>query len=101
MYRELLTLPLLLSFLSANNMGEYGWDIPNSSVNVGGYLDMTYDNKREEKFLFDDIAMLFSSEHERFDILGEVELSHISFDGKSNNKKDIDLNLERLQLNLL
>ena len=99
MYKQLLTLPLIFSSLLANNMGEYGWDIPNSSVNIGGYSDMTYDSKREKKFLFDDIALLFSSEHERFDILGEVELSHISLEGKSNNSRDIDLNLERLQLN--
>ncbi len=84
------------NFLSAN---DYGWDIPNTSVNIDSYLDMTYDEKREDKFLFNDIAFLFSSRRERFDILAEVELSHISLEGKSNNSSDIDLNVERLQLN--
>jgi len=76
----------------------YGWDIPNSSLNIGGYLDITYDEKREDKFLFNDIAMLFSANKNRFDLLGEVELSHISLDGRSNNSSDVDLNLERLEL---
>jgi len=86
------------SLLFSNENSGYGWDVPNSSLNIGGYLDITYDEKREDKFLFNDIAMLFSASENRFDLLGEVELSHISLDGKSNNSSDIDLNLERLQL---
>ena len=97
MYKKLLI--FISTLLVANDTKEYGWDFYDGAVNIGGYLDMTYDEKREEKFLFDDIALLFSSRHERFDILGEVELAHISLDGKSNNNSDVDLNLERLQLN--
>ncbi|RUM68712.1 MAG: hypothetical protein DSZ07_06140 [Sulfurovum sp.] len=87
------------SFLWAEEEASYGWNIPNSSINIGGYLDTTYDTKREEKFLFNDIALIFSANKEHFNLLGEVELSHISLNGKSNNRSDIDLNVERLQLN--
>jgi hypothetical protein len=88
------------SFLWAEETS-YGWDIPNSSINIGGYLDMTYDQEREEKFLFNDIAMLFSANQNRFDLLGEIELSHISLDGKSDSNSDVDLTIERLQLSYL
>jgi hypothetical protein len=95
---------LLINYASiiwANEETSYGWNIPNSSINIGGYLDMTYDQEREEKFLFNDIALLFSGNHNRFDLLGEIELSHISLDGKSNSRADVDLNIERLQLSYL
>jgi hypothetical protein len=85
------------SFLWAGE-ATYGWNVPNSSLNIGGYLDMTYDEKREEKFLFNDIAMIFSANQNRFDLLGEIEFSHISLNGKSNRSSDIDINVERLQL---
>lgn len=98
MYKKILSVILMSSFLCANEMGEYGWNVPNSSLNIGGYLDMTYDDNRENKFLFNDIAVLFSSSHERFNFLSEIELSYISLDGKSNNSSDVDLNVERLQL---
>ena len=98
--RDLFIVFLLLShtLLWAEEEAGYGWNVPNSSLNIGGYLDMTYDEKRDEKFLFNDIAILFSANQERFDLLGEVELSHISLDGKSNSSTDVDLNIERLQL---
>jgi hypothetical protein len=100
MYKQIYYIALItISFLCANEEEGYGWDIPNSSLNIGGYLDMTYDKERDDKFLFNDIAMLFSANQDHFDILGEVELSHISLDGKSNSRSDVDLNLERLQLN--
>lgn len=96
---------MLITLLSlyANEESGYGWDVPNSSLNIGGYLDISYDEKREnekieEAFLFNDIAMLFSANSNRIDLLGEIELSHISLDGKSNNSSDVDLNIERLQL---
>ena len=94
----LIVLVFTTSLLVANEKSTYGWDVPNSSLNIGGYLDMTYETKREEKFLFDDIAMLFSASHQRFNLLGEIELSHISLNKKSSNNQDIDLNIERLQL---
>jgi hypothetical protein len=92
------TILVTTSLLLANEESSYGWNLPNSSLNIGGYLDITYDEKRDEPFLFNDIAMLFSGNRNRFDLLGEIELSHISLDGKSNSSSDIDLNLERLQL---
>ena len=101
MYKRLLSITLISSSLFSNEMGKYGWDIPNSSVNIGGYLDIAYDKENKDKFLFNDIALLFSTRHERFDILGEVELSPIYLDGRSNESpdEDIDINVERLQLN--
>jgi len=84
--------------LHAETEKGYGWDIPNSSLNVGGYLDMSYDDTRIDDFLFNDIAMIVSGRQDRFDLLTEVELSHISLDGKSNQSGDIDLNIERFQL---
>ncbi len=98
MHKHLLILTLLSSSLCATETESYGWDIPNTPINIGGYLDMSYDEKREDKFLFNDIAMIFSANQNRFDLLGEVELSHISLNGQSNSSSDIDLNVERLQL---
>ena len=99
MYKKIYyTFLMATSLLFSNENSSYGWDIPNSSLNIGGYLDMSYDEKRDEKFLFNDIAMLFSANQNRFDLLGEIELSHFSLDGKSNSSADVDLNLERLQL---
>ncbi|RUM73026.1 MAG: hypothetical protein DSZ11_06705, partial [Sulfurovum sp.] len=95
----LLSIILCSTLLCANEMGNYGYDIPNTSVNIGGYLDMSYDDKRENKFLFNDLALLVSGNHERFDFLSEIELSHLSLEGKSNNRSDVDINIERLQLN--
>jgi len=100
MYKNIYYILLISSgTLFANEESSYGWNLPDTSINVGGYLDMTYDTKREESFLFNDIAVLFSANKNRFDLLAEIELSHISLDGKSNSSSDIDLHLERLQLN--
>lgn len=96
-YRFIFFILAYSSFLYATE-NSYGWDIPNSSLNIGGYLDITYDSKREEEFLFDNISMMFSSNNNRFDLLGEIELSDISLNGKSNNISDIDLKIERLEL---
>jgi len=85
------------SFLFAEE-ASYGWDVPNSSLNIGGYLDMTYDQEREDKFLFNDIAMLFSANENHFDLLGEIEVTHISLKGKSDNRSDVDLKIERFEL---
>jgi len=89
---------LFSSLVHAETQTGYGWDIPNSSLNVGGYLDMTYDDTRVDDFLFNDIALIVSGRQNRFDLLAEVELSHISLEGKSNQSGDLDLNIERLQL---
>lgn len=77
---------------------EYGWNIPDTPFTIGGYLDMSYDEKRETPVLFDDIALLFFGQSDSFELLGEVEVSNVSLEGKSNRSSDIDLNLERLQL---
>ncbi len=76
----------------------YGWDMPNTPLNIGGYLDMTYNEARKEKFLFDDIAIILSANSGRFDLLGELEFYNISLDGKSNDSSDVDMIAERLEL---
>jgi hypothetical protein len=76
----------------------YGYDIPNTPINIGGYLDAVYDDKASEKFVFDDVALLISARHNRFDFLSEIEISQLSLDGKSNGTSDVRINLERFQL---
>ena len=91
--------PLLTTFfLFANEPIEYGWNIPNTPINIGGYIDLMYDENREGNLVLDDIALLISENHDHFEMLGEVEISHLTLDGKSNNSSDIEINLERLQL---
>jgi len=97
-YKFLIMVLLLTVVVEANEENSYGWNVPNSSLNIGGYVDATYDTQRNPKFLFDDIAMLLSANKNSFDFLSEIEFSHISLDGKSNNSRDVSLNIERLQL---
>ncbi|CAA6815771.1 MAG: Unknown protein [uncultured Sulfurovum sp.] len=77
---------------------DYGWNVPNTPIYIGGYIDAVYDETQEDSFLFDDIALLVSANGEHFDFLGEAEISHLSLDGKSNNSADLRVNLERFQL---
>jgi len=97
----LLFLLLISTSIFAQEEKSYGWNISNTSLNVGGYLDMTYDEKCADKFLFNDIAMIVSGRKNRFDLLAEIEFSHISLDGKSNQNSDVDINVERLQLSYM
>ncbi|CAA6824820.1 MAG: Unknown protein [uncultured Sulfurovum sp.] len=91
---------ILLSFslTYAKEPKDYGWNIPNTPVYVGGYVDAVYDESNEENFLFDDIALLVSASTERFDFLSEVEISHLALDGKSDNNTNLRVNMERLQV---
>lgn len=89
---------LLNHFLYASDPTSYGWNLPNTPLNLGGYIDTTYDNEREDPFMFNDIALLFSSHKNHFDMLGEIEISHLTLDGKSNGSRHIEIILERLQL---
>lgn len=98
-YTNALILICMTAILSANEPSSYGWDIPDTPLNLGGYIDTTYDTKREDQFMFNDIAMLLSGHQDHLDIVSEVEVSHITLDGKSNGSRDIDIILERLQLN--
>jgi len=94
----LLSIFILNVLLYAEEENSYGWNVPHTTLNIGGYLDMTYDAKREDAFLFNDIALLFFAHKDKFSIIGEVELSNISLEGKSNQSSDVDLVLERLEL---
>lgn len=93
-----LSLITLTSLLSANDPSIYGWNVPNTPLNLGGYIDVVYDTEEEEKFMFDDIALLFFGHKNHFDLLGEVEVSHLTLDGKSNGSRNIKVIVERLQL---
>jgi len=75
----------------------YGWNIPNTPIYVGGYVETLYDETEDESFLIDDIALLLSASGESFDFLAEVEVSHLSLD-ETYNQKNTVLNLERVQL---
>ncbi|MCH9741174.1 MAG: hypothetical protein K0U38_10125 [Epsilonproteobacteria bacterium] len=97
-YKKILYFILLTKLLIASDPTSYGWNIPNTPLNVGGYIDATYDEKREDEFMFNDIALLFSAHKNHFDMLGEVEISHLTLDGKSNGSSSIEIILERLQL---
>lgn len=93
-----LMLLLSLSFIDAKAPRDYGWNIPNTPIYLGGYIDAVYDEKNEENFLFDDIALLISANNERFDFLSEVEISHLALDGKSDDNADLRVNVERFQV---
>jgi hypothetical protein len=90
---------ILLSLIAyAEESTNFGWSPPNSSLNIGGYLDLTYNEHKDENFLFDDIALLFSADKERWSFLGEIELSHIPLDDEDFNKYEMRVNLERSQI---
>ncbi|MBU1668923.1 hypothetical protein KKC13_10940 [bacterium] len=86
-----------VSLLLADEPVTYGWNIPNTPVLVGGYIDVMYDENKEDTFFVDDIALLFSANQNHFDMLGEVEISHLSLEGKRSNATT-EINLERLQI---
>jgi hypothetical protein len=77
---------------------QYGLQVPNTNINIGGYIDAVYDDKSEKRFVFDDIALLISAYHNRFSFLSEIEISKLSLDSKSNGTSDIRVNIERLQV---
>jgi len=75
----------------------YGWNVPDTPLYIGGYVETVYDETEEESFLIDDIALLVSANGDSFDFLGEVEISHLSLN-EETNRKITQLNLERLQV---
>ncbi|CAA6807170.1 MAG: Unknown protein [uncultured Sulfurovum sp.] len=98
MKRVVLWVLLCVSFMFGNEPIDYGWNIPDTPLYMGGYIDVVYDENHEEHFIFDDIALLLSGNSERFDFLSEVEVSHLSLDGTSDGSSDLRINLERLQV---
>ncbi len=91
-----------LNRVVANEPSSYGYNVPDTSINIGGYIDGVYDTKASEKFLFDDIALLTSAKKNRFTFISEVEISKLSLDGTSKGKfkgkSKLDIYLERFQL---
>lgn len=98
MFKKINLIILLTLSLCADNELGYGWNIADSSLNIGGYLDMSYDSNTKPNFLIDDIALLASASKNRFDFLAEVELSHITLDFKSQESRKLELYVERFQL---
>jgi len=86
------------SLLLAEEPSHYGWDIPHTPLNIGGYLDLTYDEHDNENFLFDDIALLFAANEHNWDLLGEIELSHLPLNKEEFDQYDMRLNIERFQI---
>lgn len=96
-FKKILIFFILLQEIQANEMQSYGYDIPNTPITVGGYLDAVYDDKATEKFIFDDISLLVSARHNRFDFLSEIEISYLSLNGTSNSSSDIEIHVEHFQ----
>ncbi|HHD75971.1 MAG TPA: hypothetical protein ENK95_03985 [Campylobacterales bacterium] len=96
-YTKLLSLITATTFLFASDSSIYGWNIPETPMYIGGYVETLYDETEEESFLIDDIALLVTANGESFDFLGELEISHLSLN-EETNRKITQLNLERLQL---
>jgi len=97
-FNRLFLLCLCTSIVSGNEPRQYGWQVPDTSINIGGYIDAVYDDRAEDKFVFDDVALLISAYHNRFSFLSEIEISKLSLDGKSNGTSDIRVNIERLEV---
>jgi hypothetical protein len=95
-----------LLFLSVHADEEYqlghGYQINTTPIYLGGYLSARYDITDENKeFDLDDVALLFYGSFEKFDFLGEVEASDVSFKKEGKGDYDLanqDLHLERLYL---
>ncbi len=98
MFRLLLILflPLLTATIEASDTADYGYRIPNTPLYIGGYISMEYDKKEFDDIVFDDIALLFYGNSEKYHLLGEVEASDIALRGGKNS--DIRFYIERLQI---
>jgi len=94
----LLSYCLTILYAYGEEPNHYGWDIPGTSINIGGYMDAVYDPKAKEKFLFDNVALFVSAEYKRFNFLSELKLLNLTIDKKPDNKDNIYLNVERLNL---
>ncbi len=79
----------------ANQEDTYGIKIPYTPIFLGGYISANYDDDgaSEEKFIFDDIALLLYGDFGKFDLLGELEASDMDFEGKN-----FKVHCERLRL---
>ncbi len=91
---------LLLSATLCRGDGfpNYGYRIANTPLYIGGYVSALYDEKElDDDILFDDIALLFYANIEKYHFLGEIEAADIPLRGGKNS--DIRIYVERLQLN--
>ena len=83
---------MLLSLADAE--GDYrfghGYQLGTTPLYLGGYLSARYDiNHGEQEFDLDDVAVLLYGSFEKFDFLGEIEASDITFEKEGAG--DIDL----------
>jgi len=94
----LLLFSLLILPLKADDTMTHGWKTPHTPLYIGGYISAVYDNKEvDDDILFDDIALLFYANVEKYHFLGEIEAADIPLRGGKNS--DIRIYIERLQLN--
>ncbi len=84
------------SILHSDESLNYGWNIPQTPLYVGGYFSTSYDPREINDLVFDDIALLFYANKEKYHLLGEVELSDIPL--KHLDRKNLRLFIERFQL---
>ncbi len=75
---------------------DYGYNIKNTPIIIGGYFNINYDEHDDHKLIFDDIALLFYANYNKVDILSEIEMSDIPI--KDIKKSNLKIYIERLQL---
>jgi len=98
--RSLLTALLLLlpvSYAQSDTTPVYGYKLPSLPLYLGGYISAIYDKEEINDILFDDIALLFYANVDKYHFLGEIEAADIPLRGGKNS--DIRIYIERFQLN--
>jgi len=100
--KQSLPLFILLSLVATGKEPtHYGWNLANTPLNIGGYLDLTYNEENQNQLIFDDLALLLSANEAKWNLLGEIELSHLPLEEEQLETYDMRLNLERFQLSYL
>ncbi len=89
----LFLLYILSLVLKADDSLIPGYKIPQTPLYLGGYISANYDSDKEDKFEFDDIALLFYGSYGKFDLLGEIEASDVPL-----KKEAIRIHIERLRI---
>ena len=99
-----ITALFLFSFLKADEeyqLGQ-GYQLGSTPLYLGGYFSARYDiNHGDSEFDLDDVAVLVYGSFEKFDFLGEIEASDVTFEKEGKSDYDLsnqDLHLERLYI---
>ncbi len=97
--RKIFTVLLLLWFiplLHSEDIPHYGYQIPHTPLYVGGYISAVYDKEEYDDIVFDDIALLFYANRDKYHFLSELEISDLPLQGGKNT--DIRIYIERFVL---